>query len=289
MRTIKLIALVSAFGSSVAACKWTEFDDLEKETWVSVTTKPNSDSTDYGVALQRGSRTSTPGGGGKLVAFGAGEAQFTEIVYASNGDSDLAPTALNLNNQFGIGNLDPQPILLADPASDEVALITNAGSASIAILSGVGGLISHQLFGPEQPDAAAYMLAPPRVDMPAVAHPSQPIVAAGDSVFGVFYMNAPAISPKCQLLDDAGAAVTIRGIGGARVTQTGAMATDDIIVWGTVNGAGKLFVYSGDLFNGHPPVGPCTGGTSKPLLSGTATASVAVDTGFVPGKGSQIL
>lgn len=288
MRTIGLIALVSTFGSSVAACKWTEFDDLEKDTWVSVTAKPNKDSTDYGVAIARGTRISSPGGGGRLVAIGAGDAQYTEIVYASNGDSDIAPTALKLNSQFGIGNLDPQPILIADPASDEVALVTNAGSASIAILSGVGGLLAHQLFGPEQPDAAAYMLAPPRADT-AAAHPSQPIVASGDSIYGVFYANPPAVSPKCKLLDALDSPVTIRAVGGARITQTGANATDDIVVWGAVGTTGKLLIYPGALFNGQPPVGPCVGGMSGPLFDGSMTESPGVDTGFVPGKGSQII
>jgi len=41
------------------------------------------DSTDYGVAIQRGARISASGG--KLVALGAGQAQYTEIAYAANG------------------------------------------------------------------------------------------------------------------------------------------------------------------------------------------------------------
>lgn len=285
MRTLGYLAAITSFGLSVGACKWTEFDDLEKDSWVSVTAKPNGDSTDYGVAIQRGSRISSTGGGGKLVAIGAGQAQFTEIVYATNGDSDLAPTALKLNNQFGVGNLDPQPILLADPTSDEVALITNAGGQSIAVLSGVGGLVAHQLFGPEQPGAAAYMLAPPRLDTNA-AHPSQPIVASGtaaavDSVYGTFYAAAPASQPKCQLLDDTGMPMLIRGLGGAAITDT---TTDDLVVWGTAGTVGKLLLYPGGVFNGQPPVGPCTGGTSAPL-----PLSMAVDTNFTPGKGSQIV
>ncbi len=285
MRTLTLLSAIGLLGGSTGGCKWTEFDDLEKDSWVSVTAKPNGDSTDYGVALQRGSRVSPAGGGGKLVAIGAGQAQFTEIVYATNGDSDLAPTALKLNNQFGIGNLDPSPILLADPTSDEVALITNAGGASIAVLSGVGGLVAHQVFGPEQPSAAAYFLAPPRLDT-AAAHPSQPIVASGllgaiDTVYGTFYAAAPPSQPSCKLLDDAGMPLLIRGVGGAAITST---TTDDLVVWAAVGGAGKLLLYPGGVFNGQPPVGPCTGGMSGPL-----PLSMAVDTSFVPGKGSQII
>jgi len=287
MRTFKLLRTFllgsTALVSSLGACKWTEFDDLEKDTWVNVTTKPNGDSTDYGVAIQRGARVSASGG--KLVAIGAGQAQYTEIVYTANGDSDLAPTALKLNNQFGVGNLDPQPILIADPASDEVALVTNAGGQSIAVLSGVGGLVAHQVFGPEQPEAAAYMLAPTRLDPAgAAAHPSQPIVASGDSVYGAFYTGAPAVQPKCQLLDDVGMPMQIRAVGGAKITD---MVTDDVVVWasvGATNPVGKLLLYPGGVFNGQPPVGPCTGGMSGPL-----PLSMAVDTSFAPGKGSQIV
>jgi hypothetical protein len=293
MRTTTLfpgVLGVTALVVSIGACKWTEFDDLEKDSWVSVTAKPNGDSTDYGVAIQRGSLMASTGAGGKLVAIGAGQAQYTEIEYTSGGDADLAPTALKLNNQFGVGNLDPQPILLADPTSDEVALITNAGGQSIAVLSGVGGLVAHQVFGPEQPDAAAYMLAPPRLDTMAV-HPSQPVVASGDSIYGTFYMAAPPTQPKCQLLDDTGMPMQIRGVGGAQITETGAMATDDIVVWGAAGTTGKLLLYSGGLFNGAAPpngIGTCidgtTNGVSRPL-----PMSVAVNTDFVPGKGSQIL
>lgn len=301
MRAINFIVGVTALVSSIGACKWTEFDDLEKESWVSVTPKPNGDSTDYGVAIQRGSRVASAGGGGKLVAIGTGEAQYTEIVYTANGDSDLAPTALKLNNQFGIGNLDPQPILLADPTSDEIALITNSGGASIAVLSGVGGLVARQVFGPGQPDAAAYVLAPPRTDTPTVVHASQPLVASEDAVYGTFYAAGPTLparEPKCQLLDDAGVTMVIRGVGGAKISETGAMATDDIVVWAAVGTTGKLLLYKGGIFNGAAPapaptpngVGTCidlttnTNGVSRPM-----TGTAAVDTGFVPGKGSQII
>jgi hypothetical protein len=290
MKNFTFLVGATALVTSIGACKWTEFDDLEQDTWISVTTKPNGDSTDYGVAIQRGSLVSPTAGGGKLVAIGAGQAQYTEIEYQANGDSDLAPTALKLNNQFGVGNLDPQPILIADPASDEVALITNAGGASIAVLSGVGGLIAHQVFGPSQPTAAAYMLAPPRVDTNA-AHPSQPIVAStdlmGDAVYGTFYMNAPATQPKCQLLDEAGMTMQIRAVGGAKITGT---TTDDLVVWGAVGNVGRLFIYDGGVFNGAPPIGNCVDAVTT--MSGKMrprSNAMSVDTEFVPGTGSQII
>lgn len=278
MRTLFITGCALVLSTSVG-CKWTEFDDLEGDTWVSSTDKPNGDSTDYGVAIQRGQKGSS---GGKLVVIGAGQAQYTELVYAASGGADLAPTALKLNTQFGIGNLDLQPILLADPTTDEVSLVVNSGGQSIAVLTGTGGLIAHQVFGPMQPDAATYMVPPPRVDQPALPTPPQVLVAAVDSLYGAFVATPPNPQPKCQLVDEAAAPVSIRGLGAARVIST---TFDDIIVWGTTGGStGKLLLYPGSVFNGAPPVGSCAGGVQAPLA-----ASTSIATTFVPGKGSQIL
>ena len=272
------LALGLALGVTTTGCKWTEFDDLEKDTWVGSTGKPNGDSTDYGVAIQRGQNALQ---GGKLVAIGAGQAQYTELVYSPNGDADLAPTALKLNTQFGIGNLDTQPLLLADPTGDEVALVVNSGGQSIAVLTGSGGLIAHQIFGPEQPDAATYMIPPAREDMPAAPTPAQVLVAAGDSVYGAFIANVPNPQTKCQLKDETGQPVTIRGVGAVRFTG----ASDDVAVWATTAaGAGKLLVYPGAVFNGTINTGTCTGGSQVPLAG-----SVPLETPFAPAKGSQIV
>jgi hypothetical protein len=265
--------------SAGVGCKWTDFDDLEKDTWVSSTDKPNGDSTDYGVAIQRGQRGSN---GGKLVVIGAGQAQYTELVYSPNGDSDLAPTALKLNTQFGIGNLDQQPILIADGTNDEVSLVVNSGGQSIAVLTGTGGLLAHQIFGPEQPDAATYMVPPPRADLPALPTPAQVLVGSVDTLYGGFVQNTPNPQTKCQLQDEAASVVTVRGLGATRVTSA---TYDDVVVWGTVGGnAGKLLLYPGTVFNGNPPVGTCLGGIQQPLA-----ASVGLATPFVPAKGSQIV
>lgn len=268
-----------------AGCKWTEFDDLEGQTSVTSTDRPNSDSTDYGVAIQRGQK-GAPGtqNGGKLVVLGTGQAQYTELVYSANGDSDLAPTAQKLNSQFGIGNLDQQPILIADPAagSDNVSLIVNSGGQSIAVLTGTGGLQQQQVFGPDQPDAATYMIPPPRTDI-ANATPSQVLVGSADAVYGAFLATAmpPNPQPKCQLVDVADTAVAVRGLGAARVTST---TFDDVVVWGAPNTtSGVLLLYPGGMFNG-PAVGTCTGGKQSPI-----PGSNAVTTTFSPSRGSQII
>ena len=281
MRTALFVTGCALLSAGVG-CKWTDFDDLEKDTWVSATDKPNGDSTDYGVAIQRGQRGSN---GGKLVVIGAGQAQYTELVYSANGDVDLAPTAQKLNSQFGIGNLDQQPILIPDPTStsDEVSLVVNAGGQTIAVLTGTGGLIAHQTFGAEQPDAATYMVPPPRVDLPANPTPAQVLIGSTDTLIGAFVMNYPAANPvKCQVVDEAASVVTIRGLGATRLTST---TFDDVVLWGTVGGnAGKLLLYPGSVFNGNPPVGTCVGSMQQPLAGSTSAT-----TPFVPAKGSQIV
>lgn len=266
-----LLATLTATG-----CSWTVFDDLESDVWVSSTEKPNGDSTDYGVAIQRGNLISDDGG--KLVVIGAGQAQFTELKYSSTGGAGLEPTALKLNSQFGVGNLDIQPILLANPTSDEVALLANTGGNQVSALIGSGDLDPFTAHGPNQADGGTYMKPPPRLDMPG-DQPVQPIVGEGSFVYGTWVVNRPgAMQVKCQLQDAAAADIVIRGLGAAPIAQA---TSDDLVVW---TATGKLILYPGSAYNGQDPFGPCVGGILGPLAG-----SVEVDTGFLPGRGSQIL
>jgi hypothetical protein len=269
MRT-KLLATTLLALAVTPACKWTEFDDLEGDTWVTSTEKPNGDSTDYGVAIARGQRGAN---GGRLVVLGSGQAQYTELVYSPNGDADLAPTALKLNSQFGIGNLDAQPILIPDPVSDDVAVVVNSGGQSIAVLIGTAGLKQNQVFGPSEPDAATYMLPPPNATQPEP--PEQVLVANADSVYGLFIMNSPIPQPSCPLVDEAAVPVTVKGLGAVR---NGAATSDDVLVWGVpMGGMGKLLMYPGSVFAGcATPQAPIAGWTP-----GATT--------FAPARGSQLV
>jgi hypothetical protein len=255
MRTNVFFALALA---SLAGCKWTEFDDLSNETWVSSTEKPNVKSTNYGVAIQRGNKSGTEG---RLVVIGAGQATYSELVFDANGDSSLPATALELNSQFGVGNLDAQPILLADPAGDAVALVINAGGNSILVLEGTNGQLNmHQVFvSPSTVDAATYMLAPG-------ATANQTLIASGEVVAGTFFGTVPNPQPKCKLTD-GGAAILPKALG---VIRSG--AADDVIAWGA---NGKLYRYDGSVFNN--------------CLLPEPKAPAPFDTGFMPSSGSQIL
>ena len=275
MRTKLYLAALAALAAA-PACSWTEFDDLEGDTWVTATDKPNGDSTDYGVAIARGKRSSAQGG--RLVVLGTGQPQYTELEYSANGDIDLAPTAVKLNSQYGIGNFRVQPILLADPTNDNISIVSNSGGASIAVITGSSMLIVRQVHGPEQPDAATYMLPPPSATQ---ANPStQVLVAAKDVVYGVFESNTPNPQPKCSLVDDAAGAIDVYALGAARFTPP----ADDIVVWGVpkAGGMGKLLVYPGSVFGGCP-ITPMVV-PQAPLAGWTGAV-----TPFVPGEGSQII
>jgi hypothetical protein len=290
--------LAAALAAALApACKWGDFDDLSDSAWVTATEKPDSASANWGVAIQRGKRS----GDARLVVIGASEALYSEMNYTATGGVSVADGQLNLNNQFGIGNVDSQPILLADPATDEVALVTKSGSASIAVLRGVNGNITvHQVFGPERPDAATYMIAP-GLDGAAAAQTSQTLVAQDDKVFGTFFTPPPGFQQvKCKLVDQTGAtSVNVRALAAIRGLDPGnpAKATDDVVVW---SATGKLFLYDGGVFDGAragatPTVGPCPDltptdgdntGTAKPL---TGFDALDVGIAFAPAATSQIL
>ena len=110
--------------STLGACKWTEFDDIQDSTWVDSTKKPNVKSTDYGIAVQRGARS---GDGGRLAVIGAGEATYSELAYNAKGEASFPATAIGLKELYGIPNISQQPIVLADPSSDDISLIVGSG------------------------------------------------------------------------------------------------------------------------------------------------------------------
>lgn len=258
MRINLLLAIAAASTGLVTGCKWTDFDDLADETWVNATEKPDVKSNTYGVGIQRGNKS---GSEGRLVVLGAGPVTYSELVYDADGNSTLPSTTVDLG-QFGIAGLDAQPILLADPAGDAVALVMNNGGSTVLVLEGTqGNLNQHSLsITPSNVDAATYMLAP-------TATQNQILVAAGEFVIGAFLGTTPSPQPKCKLTD-SGTAISPKALGTFRNG-----ASDDIIAWGA---SGKLYRYDGAAFNSNVPQEP---------RAVPAPVSVA----FTPGAGSQIL
>lgn len=254
------IMLMLAASTTLGACKWTEFDDLENDTWVDSTNKPDIKSADYGIAVARGNRSASDGG--RLVVIGAGDPTYSELVYNGKGESSFPATSVNLKVLYGIPNVSAQPVLIADPTSDDISLVVGSDNG-VALLTGAQGTLKlYQIFNQDAPDAATYMLAPTRTR-------ALPLIGVGENVLGAIL---PALGtetqPICQLGDSAtaGFKAQIRGLGTAR---TG--ATDDVIVW---DASGKLYKYAGAVFNGCATA-------AEPLGS--------VDAGFAPDAGAQVI
>lgn len=279
MRTLGFILAAS----SLAACNWTEFDDIAAKAWVDSTKRPDAleKSSDWGVVIQRGADASESASTGTLTVIGAGEGTYSELLYSAAGSGSLKTNSLALKD-LAVNNLDAAPILLASPKSAEVALVTTGDPASIVVASGTHTLLVHQIFVGNTtlgsnagiistPDAAAYMQPKQFPGGPANPGPA-PIVAVGDVVMGTIYMMpGGSTQPACRLTDGANP-IQVRAIAAVPGPTP---ASDDFLVWNGVDG--KLLKYDGTAFNG------CA--TAPPLLP----TPTGVKTQFLPGHGSQIL
>lgn len=273
--------LLLVFVAVAPACKWTDFDDLREEAWVTATQKPDNGSSNWGVAIQRTAQSAASGGG--IAVVGTAEAIYNEIGYSATGGAKIG-TEQELNDQFGIGNLEPQPILIANPTSDEIALVTKSGAQQVVVLSGAAGdLTPHQVFGPDSADAAVYMIAP-GIDNGAAAQPAQPIVASANVLFGTFFTppEQPFIQVKCELVEGA-TPVAIRALGAVHL---GGAAVDEVVVWAAT---GTLYRINGEVFNGARSNGVCPEGPTAGVGRFDTTGKPQLAVAFNPGIGSQVL
>lgn len=239
-------------------CKWTDFDDLKEDTWVTATGKPDSKAASWGVSIARINRGAS---GGTLGVLGASEPTFARIVIGPNGDTNIGSEVL-VNRSFA-ANLPIEPLFLSNPTGDQVILATGTIDSRITVLrSSETGLEERIITGSTmQPSAATFLVAPSGVTQALVAH--------GDTVFAAPLDDAA--QAKCKLVDDTGAALEVRAMGAYRRTGT----SDDVLV---LSATGKLMVYPGSLFAG------CGAGTQAPL------AGLTLDTMFTGAlSGSQIL
>lgn len=273
---------------SLGACKWTEFDDLRDEAWVSAISKPDgSKASNWGVAVVRGKATSPDGG--RLAVFGSASSRLNEIQFNAAGDPKQLPEQ-NLGN-IGIGNLSVEPIVLGDPNSEDFALVTQGSAQQVVVAAGGdSNLLQFIINGATSVDAAVYLRAP-EIDVDeahgarTMIQPSQPILAANDTLFGTFFANpdtpAAFIQPKCQLLDGT-TPIGIRGLGAVPAGD----GSDDLAVW-TSNG--NMLLLDGHVFNGdRSPLGGvslCPGGVLDISVSAAVLKTSAV-VGFTPDLGS---
>lgn len=241
------IQLVLCASLLLPSCLWTDFDDLEEDTWVHSTGKPDNASTNWAVAVARVART---GDGGRLAVLGASASLYNDIVIDPTGEVTIT-SEVELGADFAIGTLALEPLLLANPAADQAALVTGTGGDAVTTLVSAGGQLSaEQAFGPKIPSAATFMVPPL---MAGGVGPSQTLVAENDTVYGtVFDAGSGFVQPECQLADETGAVFGIRALGAIRNGMT-----DDVVV---LSDSGKLMVYDGGVFNGCVATqGPLTG------------------------------
>jgi len=163
-------------------------------------------------------------------------------------------------------------------------LVTSGSSGSIVVAGGVDTLTVRQLFVtntslhntvtlPPTPAAATYLQPKEFPALPGSNPPPAPIVGVRDVVMGTI-LNIPNGSPQpaCRLSDGANG-IDIQALGAAP-----AGATDDLLAW---SADGRVFRYTGDVFNGCADADPAT----APLFTPAAADKPA----FTPGPGSQIL
>lgn len=273
--SLALSALVAALPGA-GACKWTDFDDLKEDTWVTSTGKPENPAENWGVALARVQRD---GAGGTLGVLGANEAFYNDIVIGPDGDVTVT-NGLELNTEFAIGNLAVEPIFLARPDDSEAALVTGFEANRILVIRSSGGRLTPlPVSGLAQPTAATYLITPPRMGDPGPT--TQILVAQTDAVFGAYFnqANAPNPQPRCGLRDEAGAAVNIRALGAYR--PTGAMSDDFLVLTET----GKLMVYDGALFHGCMAAQPPRTGLVRDTMFPNVGLGSQIFT--IPGTGSD--
>jgi len=261
------IGLLGAGLSLLAAgggCKWTDFDDLEEDTWVTATPKPDNGAANWGVAIARATRS---GSGATLAVLGATSAIYNDLAIGPSGDVNTT-TENELNTNFAIGPLALEPLFLTRPDADEVALVTGLEVNRIIVVRAVGGeLSSVPVTGLAQPSAATYMVAPPRVSGEATQ--MQILVAQADGVYGAFFTNPPTQVSKCALRDEANMVISIRALGAYR--PDGA-TSDDVLV---LTEAGKLLAYPGAVFNGCGAMtqGPTAGVVRDLMFAGVQSGS----------------
>lgn len=258
------IQLVLCASLVLPSCLWTDFDDLQDDTWVHSTGKPDNAATNWAVAVARVART---GDGGRLAVLGASASLYNDIVIDAAGNVEIT-SEVELGADFAIGTLAIEPLLLANPAADQAALVTGTGGDAVTTLVSAGGqLTAEQAFGPKIPSAATFMVPPL---MLGGAGPSQTLVAENDTVYGtVFDAGTGFVQPECKLADETGAVFGIRALGAIRDGMT-----DDVVV---LSDTGKLMMYDGGVFNG------CVA-TQAPLTGKVISVGF---TGALPG--SQVM
>lgn len=249
MRTRLLFLL----GISLVGCKWTDFDDLEDDTWVRSTEDPDLGATDYAVAI---AGVSTSSSGGMLAVVSDDTPNYSTIDYNSAGGADVGANPVKLGTQ-NIGALAESPVFISEPSTGRIGLVERSiNGGNFAILFG----------SPTAPAGLELMSAETPTPAPdaAVFVNSDLVFAAGDTLYTIPAAGGMAI--PCSATDHMNMPLQVAG-----------MAADASTLWVWTKGGALL---------GYPlaALNPCNGG-SVPAPGANA---FTVPGGFMPGAGAKV-
>ncbi len=251
MRTTFFLACALAAGAT--GCKWTDFDDLEGQTWVRSTQDPEIGANDYAVAI---AGVETGAAGGTLVVISDDTPNYSTLEYAVDGSAEVGtnPSPIKLTSQ-SIGSIAEQPVFAVDANNAKLALVersTNGSNFSVLFGSPTApaGLEPMSMDTPTpQPDAAAFV-------------GGALVFAAGSRIYRLPETGGGSMS--CTLVDHANMPVQIAGMG---------HHLPNLIVW---TKAGTVLSY---LAIG---LESCGGATLAP------TAGEITMSGFMPASGARV-
>jgi hypothetical protein len=192
------VSLGVSLGLGLVGCKWTDFDDLEDETWVRSSDDPDLGATEYAIAI---AGVSTSSSGGVLAVISDDTPNYSTITYNSAGSSDVGANAIKLGTQ-NIGALGDSPVFASDPS----------GRIGLAEKSITGGNFAVLFGSPTAPAAIEFMAA--AIPTPA---PDAGIFVGTDFVFAagnaIYTVPSGGMPKTCLIVDDMAMPVQSAGIG----------------------------------------------------------------------------
>lgn len=252
----QLFLALAAVSVSGAACKWTDFDDLEAETSVRSTQDPEIGATDYAVAIAGVTQGTS---GGTLAVISDDNANYSTIVYNAKGEATIGANPLVLGNQM-IPAIADAPVFVTDPTGRIGLIERSSAGGNFAVLFGSAtapaGIEFAAVLNPApSPDAAVFIPGPSGNDL---------VFAAGNTLYTIPAMGGTVAN--CSPNDNTMMPLQVAALG-----HDGT----NLVVW---TKAGALITYDLD------DLAACTA-TMTPV-PGTAVFPAAM--AFMPTAGARV-